>query len=230
MQNKPEHIFFDLDHTIWDFETNSDEAYKKLLAEENIEVPFEKFAEIYHPINRKVWENYSAGLYTKEQVKIIRLKATLDQLGFNFPADEILRMADRYLDFLAEGTVLFPGAMETLNYLVEKYPLHLITNGFFEVQYRKIENSGLSPYFQTVTVSEETGELKPHPVVYRHALEKAGTVPHKSLMIGDSLKSDVLGAINAGMQAILFDPEGKENLPATVAPTIRRLIELKNLL
>jgi putative hydrolase of the HAD superfamily len=229
MQNKIEHIFLDLDHTIWDFETNSDAAYRKLLAEFNIPVSFEDFIEVYHPINQRIWEDYSAGKYSKEQVKIIRLKATLDTLGYELPPGEVLQMADRYLDFLAEGTVLFPGAKETLEYLAGKYPLHLITNGFKEVQYRKIENSGLNRYFQTVTVSEETGELKPHPSVFRYALEKAGTVAHKSAMVGDSLKSDVLGALNVGMSAVLFDPKGMENLPRTVAPTVKCLTELKDL-
>ncbi len=230
MPHKPEHIFLDLDHTIWDFETNSDRAYKKLLAEENIHVPFEKFIEIYHPVNQKVWEAYAAGVYTKEQVKIIRLKTVFDRLGYAFPPGEILRMAERYLDFLAEGTALFPGALETLSYLAEKYPLHLITNGFVEVQYRKIENSGLKKFFDTVTVSEETGALKPHPGVFKHALKKAGTVAHKSLMVGDSVRSDVLGARNVGMQAVLFDPKNREQLPETVAPTIRCLTELQTML
>ncbi len=230
MHNNIKHIFFDLDHTIWDFETNSDAAYKQLLQEENIALDFETFSKTYHPINEKVWKDYAAGKFTKEQVKILRLKLTLDQLGLEFGPDEILRMANRYLDLLAEGTALFPGALETLEYLSRKYALHLITNGFSEVQYRKIKKSGLKPYFKTITLSEETGELKPHPSVFRHALNKAQTTAHRSLMIGDSLQADVLGAINVGMKAVFFDPKKEKNLPETVAPTIHCLTDLKKML
>jgi len=227
MPEKIKHIFFDLDHTLWDFDANSAEAFRQLLQEENLPVSFEKFIETYEPINQKVWEDYAAGKYTKEQVKIIRLKYALDSLGIELPPDEILRMAERYLELLAEGTILFPGATEILEYLQAKYPLHLITNGFREVQHKKIKKSGLEPYFQTVTLSEEIGELKPHPSVYHHALEKAGAFPHESIMIGDNVQADVLGSINVGMDAILFDPYGTADFPPAIAPTVRHLTELK---
>jgi len=230
MREKTEHIFFDLDHTLWDFHTNSAAAFKRLLAEAHLPVDYESFMAIYRPVNLKVWEDYAAGKYTKEQVKIIRLKYTLDRLGIPLPPDEILRMADRYLELLAEGTVLFPGALEILDYLAGKYSLHLLTNGFAEVQYKKIERSGLKPYFRTVTLSEETGLLKPHPGVFRHALKKAGAFPHESLMIGDNVQADVLGAINVGMKAILFDPDDAADFPDVIAPAVRHLTELKNLL
>ncbi len=230
MREKVKHIFFDLDHTLWDFHTNSAMAFKKLLAEENLPVSYERFMEIYRPVNLKVWKDYTAGKYTKEQVKIIRLKYTLDQLEIILPPDEILRMAERYLSLLAEGTVLFPGAIETLEYLMEKYSLHLLTNGFAEVQYRKIEISGLKPYFRSITLSEETGQLKPHPHVFQYALHKAGAFPHESLMIGDNVQADILGALNVGMKAIIFDPDNVTNFPEVIASKIRHLTQLKNLL
>ncbi|NPA43828.1 MAG: noncanonical pyrimidine nucleotidase, YjjG family [Chlorobi bacterium] len=230
MRKTLKHIFFDLDHTLWDFETNSNAAYRRLLEEARLPVDFERFLETYHPVNRKVWDAYAAGRLTKDQVKILRLKHTLDKLGVELPPDEIAALADRYLELLAEGEALFPGAEETLAYLKTKYRLHLLTNGFAEVQHRKLARTGLGRFFDSVTLSEETGALKPHPRVFRHALEKAGAFPHESLMVGDSVQADMLGALNVGLRAVLFDPAGKEDFPPAVAPTIRRLEELKTLL
>jgi putative hydrolase of the HAD superfamily len=228
-RHRIEHIFFDLDHTVWDFETNSDKAYRRLLEEFETGISFEDFAKVYHPVNYRIWEDYARGKYTKEQVKILRLQLTLEQMGYDYPQEKIGRMAERYLDLLAEGTVLFPGAVETLEYLAGKYPLHLITNGFSEVQYRKIEKSGLKDFFRTVTLSEETGKLKPHPSVFKRAMEKAGAVPHLSMMVGDSFQSDITGALNVGMQAVLFDPENRYDIPEAVVRKIRCLTELKKM-
>ncbi len=227
--NKPEHIFFDLDHTLWDFEANSDAAYWQVLEEFGIAVDFETFARTYHPINQACWEDYAAGKVSKEQVKYNRLRKTLAAL--NIPVDEATgrKMAERYLELLALGTKMFPGTFEILTYLRPKYKLHLLTNGFAEVQLPKIEGSGLNEYFDSVTLSEETGLLKPHPAVFKHALQKAGALAHQSVMIGDNLKGDVIGARNVGMEAVLFDPDGRYDIPETVAPTVRHLSELKNL-
>ena len=227
--NGIKHIFFDLDHTLWDFEANSDAAYRRVLEESGLDVDFDTFARVYHPINQSCWEDYAAGKVSKEQVKYNRLRKTLEAL--NIPVDETTarQMAERYLELLAQGTRMFPGAFEILTYLRPKYRLHLLTNGFAEVQLPKIEASGLKKYFESITLSEETGRLKPHPAVFRHALQKAGAFPHQSVMIGDSLQSDVVGALNLGLRAVLFDPRGRYDIPETIAPTVRHLTELKNL-
>jgi len=230
MRTELRHIFFDLDHTLWDFHANSARAFKQLFKEFHVPLDYERFMEIYRPVNLRVWDDYAAGFYTKEQVKIIRLKTALDRLGFDLPPDVILQMAERYLELLALGTDLMPGARELLETLSRQYPLHLITNGFSEVQHTKIRRAKLDKYFQTLTLSEETGELKPHPKVFRHALRKAGAFPHESVMIGDSIRSDILGAVNVGMRAVLYDPEGNENFPEVIAPVAARLTDIPKLL
>ena len=227
--NGTEHIFFDLDHTLWDFEANSDDAYRQVLKETGINVDFEVFSTTYHPINQACWEDYAAGKVTKEQVKYNRLRKTLEALHIRVDDATARQMAGRYLELLARGTKMFPGTFEILDYLRPKYQLHLLTNGFAEVQWPKIKASGLTEYFDTITLSEETGLLKPHPEVFRHALQKAGAFAHQSVMIGDNFKGDIVGARNVGMKAVLFDPDGRYDIPETLAPTVRHLTELKNL-
>ncbi len=224
--NRKTDIFFDLDHTLWDFETNSKRAYRILFETYDFPFDLEDFFKIYHPINEALWHQYAHGERTKEEVKYLRLKQTFDALNIPIDNDFIHQLAEEYLKILPEGTSLFPGAQEVLQVLKPHYNLHLLTNGFKEVQFKKIQNSGLECFFKTITVSEETGKLKPHPDVFNHALKKAGTFAHLSVMVGDNLKADVLGAINVGMQGILFDPEKKTDIPPTVAHTIYRLTEL----
>ncbi len=224
------HIFLDLDHTLWDFETNSDAAYRRVFAEEGLEVDFDRFLSVYHPVNRRCWEDYAAGRVSKEQVKYNRLRQSLEQMGIRLPEAQYRRMADRYLTYLSEGTALCADARDILEYLKEKYTLHLLSNGFAEVQYPKIERADLGRYFATITLSEEVGRLKPHPEVFAHALQKAGALAHESLMIGDSFGSDITGALNVGMKAVFYDPQATRQVPETVAPTVRRLNELKNIL
>jgi len=230
MRKERKHLFFDLDHTLWDFHANSARAFRRLLDEAHVPVDYDTFMQIYRPVNLQVWDDYAAGKYTKEQVKVIRLKYTFDRLGLDWSIADIDALVDRYLELLAEGTLLMPGALDLLEYLRPKYRLHLITNGFAEVQYRKLERSGLTPYFKTITLSEETGALKPHPSVFRHALRKAEAFPHESVMIGDSVKADILGAINVGMEAILYNPEDTEELPAVIAPSVKHLQDIKSIL
>ncbi len=224
------HVFFDLDHTLWDFETNSDQAYRRVFDEEGLAVDFDRFMQVYHPINQQCWEDYAAGKVTKDDVKYNRLRRALEQMDIRLPAEVYRRMAERYGQYLSQGTALCEGAKEILDYLKDKYTLHLLSNGFAEVQYPKIERSGLQDYFRTITLSEETGRLKPHPSVFRHALQKAGALAHESVMIGDSFGSDITGALNMGMQAVFYDPHHSRQVPETIAPTVRRLEELKKIL
>jgi len=200
-------IFFDLDHTLWDFDTNSNKAYEKLLAKYNIPLDIATFTAVYEPINTQYWEDYSKGLKTKEEVKYNRLRDTFAHFdNLSITDDLIKKIAEEYLDYLKDETALMEGTIEILDYLKDKYRLHILTNGFKEIQYDKMKNSGIAHYFDYTITSEEAGQLKPHPDVFRHALQKAGTFAHTSFMIGDNFKSDVLGARNVGMHAIHFDP------------------------
>ncbi len=229
MKTDIRHLFFDLDHTLWDFDRNSAEAYKILLSENGFPVNFEDFHRIYEPLNLQYWEDYAAGKVTKEEVKNNRLKETLAHFGIRLSETQSEQLADRYLELLAQGRKLFDGALETLAYLKKCYRLHLITNGFTEVQETKIKNTGLQAFFETVTITEKLGVLKPHPKVFRHALKQAGAFAHESVMIGDSWKSDIAGALNTGMQAVFFDPYDQTEVPLPVVKKITRLEELKSL-
>ena len=230
MITKTTDIFLDLDHTLWDFDKNSKNAFEKLLKENNLPVSIEDFLTIYEPINKKYWEEYSQGIKTKSEVKFGRLTDTFEVLNIKVNQEFIEYFADAYLNYLKEEKHLMPGTIEILEYLKEKYRLHILTNGFIEIQERKVVNSGLDKFFQSIISSEEIGKQKPHPDVFNYALRKADTYAHKSLMIGDNLKSDVLGARNIGMQAIHYDPFNTNTIDKKIIPKVNHLLELKDIL
>jgi len=223
-------IFFDLDHTLWDFEPNSDAAFEKLLKQHNINVSIVDFIETYRPINHQYWDNYSRGIVTKAQVRKGRLIDTFEKLSATVSDEMIERLADDYLIFLREETRLFQGAISLLEYLQEKYKLHILTNGFNEVQSHKLKNAKIDFFFKTVTTSEEAGKLKPHPDIFNYALKKADVFAQHSVMIGDNLKTDILGAKNVGMFVIHFDPEQQNNIDREIIPKVNHLLQIKEIL
>ncbi len=223
-------IFIDLDHTLWDFETNSKKAFEKLLNKHQIPVDINDFAEVYEPINQQYWEAYSKGIKTKEEVKYDRLIDTFKSLNISISKEMIHLIAHEYLELLKTEKKLLDGAKELLEYLKEKYRLHILTNGFKEIQKEKMQHSGIAHYFENIITSEETGKQKPHPDVFKYALQKAETFAHQSYMIGDNFKSDVLGARNVGMYAIHYDPMGLNNVDYKIIPKVRHLSEIKNIL
>ena len=230
LKTKITDIFFDLDHTLWDFEANSNSAFDKLLKKYQIPVLLDDFLATYEPINRQYWEQYAKQQKTKTEVKYGRLIDTFIALNIEVAQSLIEKLADDYLDFLKQEHILMDGALEILDYLKEKYRLHILTNGFAEVQSDKMRHSGLEPYFELMITSEETGKLKPHPQVFNYALNKAGTFAHQSYMIGDNFQSDVLGARNVGMHAIHFDPENTSDVDFKIIPKVKHLLEIKDIL
>lgn len=206
------HIFFDLDHTIWDFETNSLKALQQIFTEEKLAelgVPsFDEFHITYKPINDRYWSKYHNGFATKEEVRVNRFTETLAQFGVN-DLELARRMAHSYVSLSPRMTALFPDAHEVLQYLQSKYSLHLITNGFAEVQWIKIENSGLRPFFEHIIISEEVGTQKPDKEIFEIAMHRAFTSPEECLMIGDNFNTDIIGARNAGMDQVYFNPNHK---------------------
>ncbi len=223
-------IFIDLDHTLWDFDTNSKSAFEKLLKKHQIPIHINTFLEIYEPVNRQYWEQYSKQQKTKTEVKFGRLTDTFKILKIDISRQIIEVMAVDYLDFLKRESVLMDGAIELLDYLKNKYRLHILTNGFVEVQSDKIRFSGLDSYFEHLITSEATGKLKPHPDIFKYALQKAGTFAHQSYMIGDNFQSDVLGARNVGMHAIHFDPDETSEVDFMIIPKVKHLSEIKEIL
>ena len=221
-------IFFDLDHTLWDFDRNSVLAFDKIFKAQHPTLDTAAFIEVYAPINQACWKLYQVDKITHEELRYRRLKLSFDAMNYAISDEAIDQIAHDYIAYLPENNQLFEGAIEVLDYLYPKYHLHIITNGFAEVQYKKINNSGLSNYFKTVTNSEMAGVKKPHRNIFEFALSLAKTNKENAIMIGDCIEADVRGALEFGMKAILFDEKSTHSGPEV--PTINRLIELKNIL
>ena len=205
MYSNINHIFFDLDHTLWDFDKNSEFAFDKIFNENNIDIDLKEFLHHYIPTNVKYWEMYRKDEITQSELRFGRLKETFDLI--NYKADEatIEFFSHQYIEYLPKFTQLFEGAVETLDYLSSKYNLHIITNGFQEVQDKKMSNSKIKHYFKTITNSEMAGVKKPNPIIFEHALQKALAKKEESIMIGDCLEADVNGALNFGIKALFFN-------------------------
>ena len=203
---KYKHLFFDLDHTLWDFEANSKATLKELhtalqLGERGVN-DFDLFHRNYLQHNEKLWERYRNGYIKQEELRVKRMWLSL--LDFKI-ADEKLaqEMSVHFLDMLPTRTILFPYTKEILQYLTDKgYILHLITNGFEKTQHNKLMYSGLKPFFKEVITSEGSGSLKPNKEIFEFALEKSGATAGESIMIGDSVEVDILGAMNAGIDQV----------------------------
>jgi len=206
------HLFFDLDRTLWDFETNSEAALHILF--EKLELgtkirSFQTFHTTYKKINAELWYQYSQGTITKDKLRYERFERTFRHLNID---DQSLaqQLGDEYVAVSPYQTNLFPNTEKTLESLKKDgHELHIITNGFKEVQFIKLENSGIIDFFDVILCSEEVGKTKPAPEVFQCALTMAGADKKESLMIGDDYHADIMGAERFGMQSILFDPYQK---------------------
>lgn len=221
-------IFFDLDHTLWDFDRNSRTAFHRVFQKHKVGVPVSEFIEVYEPINLRYWKLFRDEQVSKQELRRGRLIDAFAALKRSLPLTEIDALAVSYIEELPVDNHLFEGTIEVLEYLRPNYRLHIITNGFREVQHIKLKNSGISSYFQTVTTSEEVGVKKPNVLVFQNALRKAGTQPHSSLMIGDSFEADIQGAERAGMHTLFYNLR-KETVSETYRH-IAHLLEIKNYL
>ncbi len=220
-------VFFDLDHTLWDFEKNSALAMEKVFDEENISISYSDFLKIYSPINFNYWELYRKDQVTQKQLRYGRLKDSFDAMDFQIDDATIEILSTKYIDYLPTFNHLFDGALDLLQYLAPKYRLHIITNGFDTVQNMKLTNSGIIQYFHTITNSENAGHKKPNPVIFEYALNAAKASKASSIMIGDCIDADVRGALNFGMDAILFC---EKDLEYDNIKKVKTLTELKNIL
>lgn len=197
-----QHVFFDLDHTLWDFEKNSDLAFQKVFKKQGIHVDLTLFLEVYKPLNLEYWRLYREEKISKSALRYERLKKTFDAVNYEISDDLIDIIAIEYIDFLPHFVHLFNGTFEILDYLKDKYKLHIITNGFEEIQTKKMESSKIAHYFQEIITSDSVGVKKPNPKVFQHALKVANASLENSIMIGDSIEADIFGAINIGMKAL----------------------------
>lgn len=198
-------IFFDLDHTLWDFETNSAATFENILPPYNFPFSAQVFMTAYAPINHAYWKLYRENTITTEELRFVRLQKTFESVGYPQGDEVIHRISDAYIDQLSTHTHLFPGTLSLLEKLKKQYRLHIITNGFEQVQQKKMENSGIAGFFDVVLTAEKAGIKKPDSAIFKQALSLAASTPQKALMIGDSYEADIAGALTLGMQAIHFN-------------------------
>lgn len=229
---KYEHLFFDLDHTLWDFETNSKLTMEDLFIEfklsEKVEAGFVPFFQRYSHHNKLLWDRYQKGFIGVEELKWKRMWRTL--LDFKI-GDEVLSraMSKRFLEILPTKKNIFPYTIEILRYLKEKnYELHLITNGFEKTQWSKLKNSDLDHFFTHVITSESSNSMKPEKEIFDYALQKAGSKQDQAIMIGDNQEADIRGAMNAGIDTV-FVNHVEETPIVQSTYQVRNLFELEAL-
>lgn len=225
-------LFFDLDHTLWDFNANAKntllQLYDKLhLSSEGI-ADFELFYAHYMVHNEKLWSRYRNGFIKSEELRWKRMWLTL--LEFNIRNEALAReLGAGFLELLPTRQLLFPGAVPTLNFLTDKgYRLHLITNGFEATQHSKLRHSGIAHFFKEVITSEGSNSLKPQKEIFDYALKKANALPAHSIMIGDNIEADIQGAMNAGIDQVLVN---HENIDCDIQPTyiVHSLLQLQEI-
>lgn len=207
---KYKHLFFDLDHTLWDFATNEQHTLSHLFIKYKLDQyfeNFESFLETYQPINENLWLQYRNREVTKKYLSVNRFHHTFLTKGLDDAA-----MAEQFgNDFIAINatqTALVPHTIEVLNYLEKKYTLHIITNGFVETQYVKLDGSGLSHYFKKIFISEQVGHQKPKRAFFEYAVKSCNARKSESLVIGDNLEADIIGAREFGLDQVFFNPHG----------------------
>lgn len=198
-------IFFDLDHTLWDFEKNSELTFKLIFDKLGLEIDLSNFLYNYNPINQKCWKLYRENKISQKELRIQRLADTFETLEYKIHFFQLEEISKLYIKHLTSFKNLFDGTHELLQFLKKRYRLHIITNGFEVTQNLKISNSGLSFYFQNIFTAEKVGYKKPNPKIFKIAMETVGTKPKSSLMIGDSFEADIKGALEMNMQAIHFN-------------------------
>ncbi|MCU0446513.1 MAG: YjjG family noncanonical pyrimidine nucleotidase [Microscillaceae bacterium] len=210
------HIFFDLDHTLWDFERNSNEALTEIYHEYQLDklgkaVCLDNFLPTFHRINYHLWDLHDQGKIDKEELRNSRFRLIFNELGvthFDIPAREL---SEVYLQKTPQKTHLIPHAKAVLDYLQPKYELHIITNGFPEIQDQKLQSGGIREYFDLIVTSENAGEKKPHPQIFEFAMRTLAAQSKECMMIGDNLQTDILGAKNAGLAHVFFNPQKIEH-------------------
>ncbi len=229
---KYKHIFFDLDRTLWDFDAAAEVAFERIYDKYDLKslgIPSaHEFHEVYHPLNEQLWVLYRENKITKDDLNRTRFLKPLEHYGIH-DVELADHLSEDYVYWSPRIVRLVPGTMELLEYLKPKYHLHLITNGFQEVQDTKLSLSGMKPYFETLTVSEEVGVKKPNPEIFFYALGKAHAKPEESLMIGDEMAVDIDGARAAGIDTVFFNAKGEDAVGERTFE-VRGLLEIEGIL
>ena len=236
-------VLFDLDHTLWDFTRNSFETLTELYAQHDLDklngLSFDQFYNAFNDVNTKLWDQYDRGLLDRDVIRYQRFNMVLDAV--NIQHNEIAANLSRdYLKLSPTKSNLVSGAREVLDYLVLRYPLYIVTNGFTELQYTKVKSGSIEDYFKKIVTSEMVGHKKPAKEIFDYTLQLGGFDNHEAIMVGDNLLTDISGAANAGIDAVHFNPnhpnapaEGgivSQEYEAKISYKISSLLELKSIL
>lgn len=225
-------ILFDLDHTLWDYDVNSEETLRELFDQYDLQqkgvTSFRYFFETFSRVNNHLWDLHDRGLVGQEVIRNERFNKVLSEAGVeDFSLS--LKFSAHYLRELPKKRNLLPQARETLEYLHPKYPMTVVTNGFDEIQSGKMSSAGIGHYFKNVVTSQRAGSRKPSKEIFEFALAEAGHTVEKAIMVGDNLLTDIAGAKAAGIDTVYFNPSAQPH-EVTVTFEIRRLLELRQLL
>lgn len=236
-------VLFDLDHTLWDFARNSFETLNELYVQHDLaqlnELSFDKFYGAFQAVNTKLWDQYDRGLLDRSVIRYQRFKMVFESI--NIQNDAVAaNLAHDYLALSPTKSNLIEGAREVLDYLMNRYPLYIVTNGFTEMQSTKVRSGGLDNYFQKIVTSEMVGHKKPAKEIFDFTLQLGGFSNHEAIMIGDNLLTDITGAADAGIDAVHFNPnhphppaEGglpTQEFESKITHKISSLLELKSIL
>ncbi len=224
MNFSPKALFFDWDHTLWDHDLNAREVLLDLATEYELNIEPESYWSTFEKINNGLWDQYAAGEISQAELRETRFVRFFEEVGIVGPAQEF---GDKYLERAPRKTNLMPGAFELIQDLAEHFPLYILTNGFDDIQFVKIEGAGMRSFFQEIITSQQVGTKKPSPQFFHYALTRAGIEAHEALMIGDHVEADVRGAMQVGIPASHYKPcAGETDLPYE----IQHLDELRALL
>jgi YjjG family noncanonical pyrimidine nucleotidase len=225
-------VLFDLDHTLWDYESNSEESLAELFVRYQLAdrsgSTFGDFFSTFITVNTDLWDRYDKGLIERSVIRTERFHRVLLGIGVDDYALSLRFSAD-YLEESPKKKNLIPGSMEILQYLSEKYPLYIVTNGFDEIQSVKMSSSGITPFFRHTFTSEKVGHNKPSRGIFDHVLREFSHQHADAIMVGDNLLTDMLGARNASIDHVFFNPRGVVH-QEPVTYEIRHLLELRNIL
>jgi putative hydrolase of the HAD superfamily len=225
-------VLFDLDHTLWDYESNASEALLDLYHQHQMAArgatSFADFAQAFFRINNALWDQYDAGKIHRDVIRQERFHLVFQAAGVNDYALS-LQFSDDYVRESPKKRNLIADALPVLDYLQAKYPMFIITNGFEEIQGLKVSAAGLSSYFKSIVTSERAGSKKPSKAIFEYVLTRYGFRASEAIMVGDNLQTDIQGAINADIDPVFFNPA---RLPCQlpIKYDIASLLELKNIL
>jgi putative hydrolase of the HAD superfamily len=201
------HIFFDLDHTLWDYETNATETLKELYEEYDLGNYFSSenaFIKTFKHVNHGLWEQYNHGQIDRMYIRNERFRLIFKG-RVEISQEKSRELSEYFITHCPRKTALMPGAIETLELLRDRFQLGIITNGFDDIQAVKLNSSGMEVFFPVVITSETFGHRKPSVEIFRRAENTAGSKAETSMMIGDNLNTDVMGAKNAGWTSVWFN-------------------------